>query len=371
MPAAKTKRREFLQLAKTYDPNKPPRAGYDLAGWFVSEKLDGQRCFWDGGITRGMKTVDVPWASITDPKTGGMKKKIRPIATGLWSRYGNPIMAPDWFLNGLPCMPLDGEIFAGRGQFQTTMSIVRKDNPIDSQWKDVQFAVYGSPPFEAVFGDGEIKNANFHRDLSWDTIGKWIANKSADLDGFTRVIRGASFQDELHVINMALESQTDFAYLHRQVKLPQDHGQATTEVERELEKVLDLGGEGIIIRSSEAIWYPKRMAHILKYKPYDDDEATITGFTSGRIGKEGTLQGMIGALITTYDGKRLELSGLNFREREFATQEMIDFAYLNPGVDMPAHFHGHHFNVGDTVTFRYRELSDGGIPKDARYSRQA
>ena len=55
-------RREFLHLAQTYKPNKPPRAGYDFSGYFLSEKLDGQRCFWDGGITRGMRTVDVPWA---------------------------------------------------------------------------------------------------------------------------------------------------------------------------------------------------------------------------------------------------------------------------------------------------------------------
>ena len=62
---ATSPRREFLQLADRYDPRK-----HDVAGWFVSEKLDGTRCFWDGGLTRGLPTEQVPWASIIDPKTG-------------------------------------------------------------------------------------------------------------------------------------------------------------------------------------------------------------------------------------------------------------------------------------------------------------
>ena len=33
-------RREFLQLAKVFDSKK-----HGIAGWLVSEKLDGQRCF--------------------------------------------------------------------------------------------------------------------------------------------------------------------------------------------------------------------------------------------------------------------------------------------------------------------------------------
>ena len=38
----KMARREFLQLAKTYSPDKNK-----IGGWCVSEKLDGTRCFWE------------------------------------------------------------------------------------------------------------------------------------------------------------------------------------------------------------------------------------------------------------------------------------------------------------------------------------
>lgn len=370
MTATKLARREFLQLAHKYSPEKPPRAGYDFAGWFLSEKLDGQRCFWDGGMTRGKKTTDVPWASVLDPKKPGQrKKKIRPIATGLWSRYGNPIMAPDWFLNGLPCLPMDGELFAGRGNFQTTMSAVRKDSPIDSEWKGIQYAVYSSPSLDMIFRDGEIKNSNFHCKIEYGDIHDWV--RDALHGDYRQVLPGTTFEGELALLSDALDDQTDFAYLHQQIKLPNDHNAAVVAIEDHLYRILGLGGEGIIIRDGQATWQPKRMHTILKYKPHEDDEGTLVGFTSGRETDKGSkLLGMIGALVLDYKGKRLELAGLTNEERLFATEEEAEFARRSPGDQMPSGTQGAHFTVGETVQFKYRELSDEGVPKEARYFRR-
>jgi len=66
----------------------------DVTGWWISEKLDGVRAWWDG------------------------KKFI--------SRLGNEYIAPDWFTAGLPDHPLDGELWVGRKLFQDTVSIVRR-----------------------------------------------------------------------------------------------------------------------------------------------------------------------------------------------------------------------------------------------------
>ena len=82
-------RREFLQLADHYDPRK-----HDVAGWFVSEKLDGTRCFWDGGLTRGLPTEQVPWASIIDPKTGEKKAKIKRRGNGPLGSLRQPDHGP-------------------------------------------------------------------------------------------------------------------------------------------------------------------------------------------------------------------------------------------------------------------------------------
>jgi DNA ligase-1 len=51
----------------------------DLTGWWLSEKLDGVRCYFDG------------------------KRFL--------SRQGNVFHAPDWFLDGLPDAPHDGELW--------------------------------------------------------------------------------------------------------------------------------------------------------------------------------------------------------------------------------------------------------------------
>ena len=373
--------RELLQLADHYDPSK-----HNVAGWFVSEKLDGTRCFWDGGLSRGLPTDTVPWASTIDPKTGKKKAKIKPIATGLWSRYGNPIMAPDWFLNQLPCCPLDGELWSGRGKFQLCRSICGGDEP-DPRFDKIVYAVYSSPPLSAVFGTGEIKNANMVRALDFHACQCWIDQrlntnperyegvpvpKRSLGDDFTYMRPGASFEDELRFLNAKLDNGPGSkCYLHRQTKLFDIPEEAAAQVEAFLQRVLDQGGEGVVVRNPQATWTPKRHKGILKYKPFNDTEGTITGFTSGRETDKGSrLLGKIGALIVDYQGKRLELAGLTDTEREFSSAEMGVFASANPGVDMPEWFQGRHFKRDQAVTFKYRELSDDGIPKEARYWRR-
>jgi len=354
-------RREFLQLAKKYNPEKSK-----INGYLISEKLDGSRCFWDGGVSRGVATVGVPWASLINPKTGQRKPKIKPVATGLWSRYGNPIMAPDWFLDTLPPTFLDGELWAGRGNFQLCRSIVAGDKP-DPRFDQIQYAVYGSPSFDRVFMNGEIKNPNFHCHIDLDQIADWLGGCSVCplLLG-----PGGTFNDELRHLENYL-GNSDFAFTLTQSLLPNNEQEAHEFVEAFLIDVLDDGGEGVVIREPEAIYTPKRVNALLKYKPFDDDEGTITGFTSGRKTDKGSKHlGKIGALILDFDGKRLELSGLTDIEREFLTPAMCCHASEHPGVDMPPVFQGRHFKVGQQVTFKYRELSDEGIPKEARYWRK-
>ena len=375
-------RREFLQLADHYDPHK-----HDVAGWFVSEKLDGTRCFWDGGITRGLLTEQVPWASIIDPKTGQRKAKIKPFSTGLWSRYGNPIIAPDWWLNKLPACPLDGELWAGRGKFQLCRSICGGDTP-DERFDKISFAVYSTPPLGAIFATGEIKNANMVCNVDYLTIDAWIRQRLNDRgdrfegvpvpkrclgDHYKFLTADQPFGKEVAVLQEALDNidPDSPCYLHPQTKLIDIPEAAGDQVEEYLQRVLDQGGEGVVIRNPQGIWTPKRHRNILKYKPFSDAEARITGFTSGRETNKGSrLLGKIGALIVDYQGKRLELSGLTDAEREFADRMARDWAVGNPGIDAPYWIEGKQFKKGQTVTFKYRELSDDGIPKEARYWRR-
>ena len=68
--------------------------GEDLTGWYLSEKFDGCRAFWDGAK--------------------------------MWTRQGNEITLPDWFRAELPAgVRLDGEMWCGRGQFAKASAGVR------------------------------------------------------------------------------------------------------------------------------------------------------------------------------------------------------------------------------------------------------
>ena len=366
MPATKIQRREFLQLADTYEAAK-----HKVGGFYISEKLDGTRCFWDGGITRGLKTEDVPWASLTHPKLGGRKDKIKPFSTGLWSRYGNPIMAPDWFLNQLPCCPLDGELWAGRENFQECRSICAGDEP-DERFNKISYAVYSSPSFGSVFANGLIKNSNMHVEIVLSDIERFVRNRLPRFKGdFKYCPAGSTFDQELLFLREAIETQNDHVFLHRQTKLPADHEAAAVVVEETLNKLLEERAEGVVIRDPAAKWIPKRHKGLLKFKPYEDAEAVVIGYRAGKVGKQGNVLGKIGTLqvrtISLRDNVEFEIgSGLTFEDREFSTDAERLYAHEHPGEQMPDKTSGKVYPRGCTLTFKYRELSDDGVPKEAR-----
>ena len=355
-------RRELLMLAKVYDPAKNK-----IGGWYMSEKLDGTRCFWDGGVSRGADTASVPWASTTNPKTGE-PKKVKATATGLWSRYGNPICAPEWFLNQLPCCPLDGELYAGRGNFQLCRSIVGKHEPVDDEWEKIQYAVFSTPDFSVFLQEGEIKNANQLTVVSRDNFQRFAQfhRPHEDWRSLASEKGPVPFSEELATLADWIDTANDVCYLIPHTKLPTDHGQAAALVQARLQQVLQEGGEGLVLRCPDCQWTPKRVATVLKVKGRLDETGVVTGFTAGK----GKHAGRIGALVLDYKGKRLELSGMTDEERRFLTAAMAAQALNVPGKDMPEGTQGAYFEVGDAVDFTYREMTDAGIPKEARLLRK-
>jgi DNA ligase-1 len=107
-----------LLLAKNFDRNA---SAIDVARYWVSEKLDGVRAYWDGEhlVTRG----------------------------------GQPIYAPQWFVAGLPKQVLDGELWMGRGHFERLSATVRHLQPDDAAWRAVRFMVYEAPGVAGTFSE--------------------------------------------------------------------------------------------------------------------------------------------------------------------------------------------------------------------------
>ena len=102
-----------LMLANVYHP------GVQLADYWVSEKYDGVRGYWDG--------------------------------QKLLTRGGQSISAPAWFTANWPATPMDGELWAGRGRFQQAVSTVRQQTPDDAAWRGIKFMVFDLPAEPGTF----------------------------------------------------------------------------------------------------------------------------------------------------------------------------------------------------------------------------
>jgi DNA ligase 1 len=241
-----------LLLAETWTPDA------DVKGWFLSEKLDGVRAYWDG--------------------------------QQFLSRQGNRFYAPDWFVAGLPNMPLDGELWLGRKAFQRTVSIVRRQDESD-HWRELSFVIFDAPGCTGVF---ENRLAFVERRLA--------------------------------------EHQPAFAQpLHHY------RCRGVSHLQEELDRIESLGGEGLMLRQPGSRYEAGRSATLLKAKRFHDAEAFVIGHLPGT----GRHKGRLGALaVVLPDGTEFAVgTGFSDAQRE----------------QPPA--------IGSTITFRYQELTDRGVPR--------
>ena len=104
-----------LLLANVYRPGIP------LDDYWVSEKYDGVRGYWDGHALR--------------------------------TRGGETVTAPAWFTAGWPPISMDGELWAGRGRFTHAQSTTRQQQPNDDAWRAMHFMVFDLPRHGGVFDE--------------------------------------------------------------------------------------------------------------------------------------------------------------------------------------------------------------------------
>jgi len=232
----------------------------DLSGWWMSEKLDGVRAYWDG--------------------------------CRFLSRQGNEYRAPAWFIEGLPEIPLDGELWLDRQMFQRTVSIVRRHDASD-HWKEITYVVFDAPALGLPFEERQRELVR-------------ILGKGLSPDSYVRVLE-----------------QAQCAGL--------DHLQS------ELDRVVKMGGEGLMLRQPRSQYDVGRSTTLYKVKTFLDAEARVVEQLPG----EGKHAGRLGALLVEMpDGKRFSVgTGFSDAERERPP------------------------SIGSLITYRYQELTDRGVPR--------
>lgn len=220
---------ERVQLAVSWPEKKSPQ------GFWVSEKLDGVRAVWDGRILR--------------------------------FRSGRVISAPAWFLSALPAVPLDGELWIGRSQFDRLSGLVRQVVPNDQAWKTVTYRVFDAPNHAGSFSE-RIR--------------------------FVEAKLSAVKPDWLIPVR------------HETVNNPAD-------LQVRLQSVVAQGGEGLMLHRADAHWQTGRTGALFKLKRELDEEGLVVGYLSGK----GRLHGMTGALLVQMpSGQRFALgTGLSDLQR--------------------------------------------------------
>lgn len=176
----------------------------DPTGWWMSEKHDGMRAYWTG--------------------------------SELYTRENNPIHAPKWFTDALPPIALDGELTLGRGTLQRTVSVARKDHPIDSEWRRIQYNLFDGPELRGGF------------EQRIEALKRAVASSGAS---FLTVLDQTRCTGEAHL-------------------------------QRYMQAIVAGGGEGAMLRGPGSAYERRRSHQLLKVKPYLDTEARITGYEPGK-----------------------------------------------------------------------------------------
>lgn len=300
----------FTMLAKNYEDQM-------VLGWLASEKLDGCRALW---------LPNFPPEYSNDPD-------IEP--TGLWSRDGKVIHAPKWWLQHLPKIPVDGELWLDRKSFQRTMSIVRKDQPIVKEWQYIKFMAFDAP---VKMNAGLIKFRN---------------NEIMIPDIQLHPDRDEPFLFKFaHAYLKNKTEQNDIYKVVDQIKI-----RSVAQIQELLDEVVANGGEGLMLRDPFSTWEQSRSGKILKVKPFYYMDVKVTGYYYG----DGKYYGMMGALeVQNEAGKTFKVSGFTDEERRVGS---LGLPFTRNKFD------DCQFPIGSTITIKYRELSDGGTPKEARYHR--
>ncbi len=217
-----------LPLANVYHP------GVDLQAYWASEKLDGVRAYWDG--------------------------------EKLWSRGGHVYVAPDWFTEDFPEQPLDGELWSGRQRFDELSGVVRKHQPVDREWQQVQFHVFDLPnpdtPFEQRY-----------RQLK----------------------------------ELVEASSSPYLFLVEQHSV-----ESHAALMAELDEIVASGAEGLMLKRKASLYRAGRSDDLLKVKTHEDAEATVVRHLPG----SGKYQGMMGSLeVELENGRRFRI-GTGFTDAD-------------------------------------------------------
>ena len=198
----------------------------DVTQYLVSEKYDGVRAIWDGRVLK--------------------------------FRSGRVVNAPAWFIAKLPPQSLDGELWLAREKFEQLSGIVRKNEPIDEEWRQLKYMIFELP----------------------DGVGMFTERAQR----IREIVADAKFPQLVAVTQTPIASRA--------------------ALQQRFDKIVANGAEGLMLHLASAPYSTGRSDVLLKLKPLLDTEAKVVEHVPGK----GKYQGMMGALrVEMPDGRRFNI----------------------------------------------------------------
>jgi len=238
-----------------------------------------------------------------NPKGWYMSEKIdgiRAIWTGreLLTRNNKQIIAPKWWIDQLPSIALDGELCLGRGKFQDTCSIVKTKSGEDKGWNKIIYNIFDAP----------FINMNFEYRI-----------------------------EKIKLICKSVQGNI--------VPLPQICCIDREHLDKFMNQIIELGGEGLMIRKPGSKYeFGKRSRTLLKIKRFYDQEAFVIEHIDGK----GKHKGRLGALLCMdIESKKQFKVGTGFTDKQRETPPPI----------------------GSIITYKYQETTKSGLPRFPVYLR--
>ena len=228
-----------VMLAHPYDPDKHAKK---IIGWRISEKKDGVRAKWNG---QEMESRTGHIYTLPDSLTYQLQK--------ITDEDGNP-------------MELDGELWAGYDTFAFMSGLARRYENNPELWEQVTYMIFDIPDPSIPFFEDRIKK-----------IGAAL-KRAGDLPNI-KALRHVTFDPT------------------KLVKYPHLESEVFMNIEDELKKVEDIGGEGLVLRKPNSPYVFKRSQDMLKVKSWLFKEAIVTGYEEG----SGKYTGMVGSLKVKSD----------------------------------------------------------------------
>ncbi|WP_394202049.1 DNA ligase [Shewanella waksmanii] len=215
----------------------------------------------------------------------------------LITRQGNPIAVPESIAQTLPAFSFDAELWLDYGKFDTASAIARTQVVDLNQWQHLKLMIF----------DTSAMPGSFAERIEWAKLN--FSGKHPHL----YVIRQQRFSD--------WQQLTD-----------------------EFNRVLNAGGEGLMMHRADAKYRLNNKLDLIKIKPYFDTEAIVIDYQMGYGGNPDLIKSL---LVELDSGKRFKLaSGFTLAQRKSPPP------------------------IGSLVTFKYYGVTSSGIPRHASFLRQ-